>query len=126
MNTLLLHVLGQRPVAQRFAAVAKYRGPVSLHQTSKRTGHIPIGDETDHITIGICCVPCTEPLSHILGDVGLRVRPHNSAEFNHIGDVDSTRGAAPRRENSVARAPARGSWIAARRRCARNTAFRAP
>ena len=50
---LLLHVLGQRRVAQRFAAVAIYRGPVSLHQESKRTGHILSGDKTQHITIGI-------------------------------------------------------------------------
>jgi hypothetical protein len=78
---------------------------VSLHQTSKRTGHIPIGDETDHITIGICCAPCDGAFSHIIRDVRLRVRPHNSAEFNHIGDADST-AAAPR---CAAKIPPRGA-----------------
>jgi hypothetical protein len=76
---------------------------VSLHQTSKRTGHIPIGDETDHITIGICYAACAEALSHIVRRVGLGVRPHNSSEFNHIGDGDTTaRGARRDAKKSVA------------------------
>src|SRR5438045_9700594 len=44
---LLLHVLGEHGVPQRFAAVSIYRGSVWSHQTTWRTGHIVIGDKTD-------------------------------------------------------------------------------
>lgn len=70
---LLLDVVGQRRIPQCFAAIAIYRGPVSLHQASKRTAHVLVGDQTEHITIGICS---GREFSHIAGNPGLRVRRH--------------------------------------------------
>jgi hypothetical protein len=48
---LLLDIIGERCIAQRLAAVAIYGTAVPLHQSSKCTLHVPIGDETQHLTI---------------------------------------------------------------------------